>query len=74
VAQGRRCDIGCESWPDDERFKFCPICDEPTTVYNNVDPLDEDEAQSILRHSEFERYYEEHCRERGIDVEGPLPD
>jgi hypothetical protein len=73
MAAGRRCDLGCESWPPDERFITCPVCGEPTENYTNLKPLELDEALSILNHQKFERFYEGHCRSRGIDVEGPLP-
>lgn len=74
MALGRRCSIGCETWPDDVLYARCPTCGEDTTRYKNVSPLDPDEARSLLLHAEFERYYEKRCTRRGIPVEGPLPD
>lgn len=71
---GLRCDIGCESWPDMALFAKCPICGERTTRYTNLVPLPLDEAMSLYKHAEFEKHYEKHCAQRGITVEGPLPD
>lgn len=53
---GRRCDIGCESWPDTAEYKVCPVCGEQTTCYSNLHPLDVDEARSKRLHIEFELY------------------
>ena len=74
MAWGRRCELGCESWPDESDFDFCPSCGEPTVRYSNLTPLDADEAHSLRRHAAFERYYEGYCNRRGITVDGPLPD
>lgn len=72
MAVGRRCDIGCESWPNQELYARCPICGEATKVYTNLRPLSEKEAASILSHKEFEVYYERYCALKGQSVEGPL--
>ena len=74
MALGRRCELGCESWPDTEAFKKCPECGEPTRRMSGLSPLALEEAQSVLRHYQFERAYEEHCRKLGQPVEGPLPE
>lgn len=74
MAIGRRCAIGCESWPDEPIFVKCPICGETTKRCRGLTPLPNDEAQSILLHSEFETYYVRYCAKRGQPVEGPLPD
>lgn len=50
---GRRCDQGCESWPDDDRYKFCFLCGEKTTRYSNLQPLTIEEANRV----EFDLYY-----------------
>lgn len=50
----------------------CPICGEQTTVYTNLQPLDSDEAASILSHIQFEKFYERYCARKGIKTEGPL--
>lgn len=73
MAWGRRCDMGCESWPDEMIYQKCPLCGEATTRFANLQPKDPEDARSVLRHQAFERFYEEHCRKRGIPVEGPLP-
>jgi hypothetical protein len=69
MAMGRRCDTGCASWPDDPRYRQCPICGEFTTRYSNLQPLDDDEATQ----REFEAYYESYCARRSQPVSGPLP-
>lgn len=72
MAWGRRCDNGCESWPDHPLYETCPRCDEHTKRFSNLTPLDHDEAQSIYLHIAFEAYYEERCATLGVPVEGPL--
>lgn len=74
MALGRRCSIGCETWPDQVIYSCCPTCGEETKRYKNVTPLSEEEAQSILSHIEFERYYAKRCVRLGIPVDGPLPE
>lgn len=69
---GRRCDLGCESWPDEMLYLKCPICGEETTRFSNLRPLPEDEAKSILLHKQFETYYERYCTIAGQSVDGPL--
>lgn len=69
MAWGRRCDNGCESWPNDDRFLECPICREETTPYSNLKPLDEEEA----RQRYFEGWYATWCELRNQDPDGPLP-
>ena len=71
---GRRCKLGCESWPDSLDFKKCLRCGEPTERYSNLDPLPMAEAQSMLNHARFNAYYSRHCETRGIPVAGPLPE
>lgn len=72
MAFGRRCDLGCESWPDSDEYDYCAHCGEPTTRYRGLYPLDEDEARSEVAHAKFEAYYEKHCERKGISVDGPL--
>lgn len=74
MAWGRRCELGCESWPDEPVFQKCPECGGPTKRWKNLDPIDHDEAESIAKHKAFERFYEDHCRRLGIPVAGPLGD
>lgn len=71
---GRRCELGCESWPDSNEYAVCPRCGGETTRFSNLQPLSEAEARSIKRHIEFNAYYEhQHCLQRGISPSGPLP-
>jgi hypothetical protein len=56
MAWGRRCDFGCESWPDDDHYKTCPSCGKETTRYSNLRPLDRTEALI----AEFEAFYEDY--------------
>lgn len=69
---GRRCDLGCESWPDELIYQRCPTCGEKTTRYTNLYPVSDEEGRSAIRHEAFERFYEAHCRAQGISVDGPL--
>jgi hypothetical protein len=72
---GRRCSIGCQNWPDEMIFRHCAICGELTTRINNIEPdLEREEAISLLKEHLFERYYERWCAQRGVPVDGPLPD
>lgn len=70
--RGRRCAVGCESWPDKDEYRTCPICGEATKAFNNLIPLPEDEAASKAAHALFEDFYEEWCDARGQTVTGPL--
>ena len=73
MAWGRRCDVGCESWPDDDAYDECPVCGEPTVRFSNLRPLDETEARTLRLQLEFEHYYVEYCENKGQPVDGPLP-
>lgn len=72
MAVGRRCDCGCQTWPDDKAYETCPICEQKTSKFSNLQPLGRAEALSIVRHMEFERYYAKHCAALGQPLEGPL--
>lgn len=54
---GRRCAMGCETWPDETEYLSCPICREPTKRYRGVDPMPGKEAKSAKNHGDFEHYY-----------------
>ena len=69
---GRRCELGCESWPDTLEFRKCLRCGGETTRFSNLSPLSMEEAQSALRHAKFDAYYKEHCNKLGIPASGPL--
>jgi hypothetical protein len=66
----RRCDTGCETFPDDMEFKRCPICGEVTERFSNGRPIDMEEAMSIKNHATFEKIYEKHCKMLGQPYEG----
>ena len=55
MALGRRCDLGCETWPDDSKYKVCPECGEQTKRFRGVTPLTEEEALPLR----FEAFYKE---------------
>lgn len=73
MAWGRRCEVGCESWPDEDVYELCPVCGEPTTQYSNLRPLPEDEARTLRLQLEFEAYYVDYCEQKGQPVDGGLP-
>lgn len=84
MAIGRRCSIGCESWPDEGIYAKCPRCGETTTRYSGLEPLSHAEAKEIRlaeqakdaidpRVARFEAFYATRCRELGIPIDGPLP-
>jgi hypothetical protein len=56
---GRRCSIGCESWPDEPDYHECPSCGEPTTRYRNLFPLSPHDARVKRLHILFEEFYED---------------
>jgi hypothetical protein len=70
---GRRCEIGCEDWPDTLEYRICPRCDGETTRFSNLRPLSAEDARSIKSHIEFNAYYEQRCTRLKIPVSGPLP-
>ena len=72
MAFGRRCDPGCESWPDDEDYKRCPKCGLKTTRFSNLTPLDEDEAAELASKLRFEHFYEVY--DRKADPDRLIPD
>jgi hypothetical protein len=41
----------------------CPVCEDDLTVANNLNPIPDEEAFSLKRHADFDRYYE---RTRGV--------
>jgi hypothetical protein len=70
----RRCDIGCESWPDKAIFSTCLDCGEPTERVGNIEPtISDEDAEVRLLYVQFDRYYERWCAAKGQPVEGPLP-
>jgi hypothetical protein len=71
---GRRCELGCESWPDTLEFKTCLRCGQPTERFSNLTPLSMDEARRLLNQARFNAYYSRRCEERHIPVAGALPD
>ncbi len=58
----RRCSMGCENWPNTEKYATCPLCDEPTRRVSSATPLSTEEAHSKKAHADFERYCDEHER------------
>lgn len=59
---GRRCAMGCETWPNTDDYLTCPKCGEPTRVGRDAVPLEPDVARGLLRQAQFERWLEEHGR------------
>jgi hypothetical protein len=70
---GRRCEIGCESWPDSLDYSVCPRCGGETERMSNLRPLSDLEARRIKTHIDFEEFYENRCRKLKIPVSGKLP-
>lgn len=68
--------MGCTTWPDREIFSKCRLCGESTRLVNgdNVTPISEEEAESLVLHDEFEKYYARRCQRIGIPSDGPLPE
>jgi hypothetical protein len=55
MAIGRRCGVGCETWPDEKDYEICLICGQPTRRYRGVQVIE----QSALDHYLFEQFYKE---------------
>lgn len=70
---GRRCEIGCASWPDKAIYMTCPQCGSKTVRFSNVHPMTDEEAESILLHQQFDAYYAKWCAQKKQPVDGPLP-
>lgn len=68
----RRCSIHGLNWPMDDEYKSCPLCEEPTSVIKDAEPMDPAEAHSLAAHARFDRYY---LKTRGVlpESEDPLP-
>lgn len=61
---GRRCTTGCATWPDDDKYETCPVCNEQTVRFNGLTPLSHAEAEKRRKHAEFDQYYEsEHVQD-----------
>jgi hypothetical protein len=71
MAFGRRCDMGCESWPDDDKYETCPICGQEAERFSNLDPLTETEAAHALFEHFYAKWDEDHDPAR---LEGDAPD
>lgn len=56
MAIGRRCSMGCETWPDDEVYRVCPECGQDTKRYRGVTVSIEEPQAS---HRRFEAFYNE---------------
>lgn len=84
MANGRRCPLGCASWPDEALYAKCPVCGEETDRFNNLQPLSSSEARARrleeqrknaadIQRERFEKFYAERCARLGIPSDGPLP-
>ena len=58
--------MGCQTWPDSEAYKVCHQCGEPTRRYRGVEPLTPAEAESLVKHLDFEAFYDEWCVTNGL--------
>lgn len=74
MAYGRRCAMGCATWPDHDDYGSCAVCGEPTERLSEVKPLALEDAISFKRGLDFEAFYELWCAERGQTVDGPVID
>lgn len=74
MAYGRRCDLGCETWPDDDTYERCAVCGQLTERASGLRPLSDDDAAELKRGLDFEAFYEAWCIERGQTVDGPIVD
>lgn len=58
--------MGCQTWPDDDAYNVCPQCGDPTRSYSRVTPLSAEDAASLVKHLDFEGYYDEWCIRNGV--------
>lgn len=52
-----RCSICNLDFPRVKMFETCPICEEPTSPFGNIEAMDGDEAEKLKLHADFERQY-----------------
>lgn len=69
----RRCEMGCESWPDSDLYNFCLSCGEATTRIKQSPTLTDEEARSRTLHALFEEHYAWRCAQIGVEPDGPIP-
>lgn len=55
---GQRCETCAVDWPITDDFEICPDCQQPTEASAGLEPMDIETAQSLKRHFDFERYYD----------------
>lgn len=55
---GRRCAMGCATWPDETTYLDCPICRKATKRYRGADPMTPKAALSAKKYADFDHYYE----------------
>ena len=71
MALARRCENGCETWPDHKRYRKCPVCGEATERLNKMKPMTQEEANA----REFEVFYERWDADRPASrLEADAPD
>lgn len=58
--------MGCQTWPDSDDFKVCPQCGDATRRYRGVQPLSLEEAESVVKHIDFELYYDNWCARNNV--------
>ena len=68
-----RCEI---DWPPEARlYSVCPGCEQASLWAPLGRPrVGLDEARTLAAQFRFGRYYAEHCKARGYDAAGPIPD
>jgi hypothetical protein len=55
---GRRCKMGCSTWPDKSTYSLCPSCGEATFRFSGITPLTDEQASFVVKQLEFEDFYE----------------
>lgn len=53
-----RCSTCGLNWPFEDQYRVCAQCETRQDRPSKVEPMDKDEAQSLVAHIKFELYYE----------------
>ena len=64
MALARECDSCGAAWPDSPQFALCPRCQVRCRTAIHAHPMTNGEAQNVLSHLKFQRFYAQHEEKR----------
>lgn len=71
---GYRCTPCGVTWPARPEYETCVTCGGTCDGIDGNPTVKMSEARSLHRHALFADHYEQHCRQLGFEVDGPIPD